>query len=97
MTGKEKQMAEAKEDRGQRKVKIRKNADGKEGNIGIAYFRTKDQAIKTIKTLNKSKQCVSKQCKINDENGSREQKQDNFKPQKKIRSIDRTAKRKQKA
>ena len=52
-----------------------KSAKGKEGNFGTAYFETKDQAIKVIETLNKSKQYVAKQYKINDENGSREQKQ----------------------
>ena len=40
----------------------------------MAYFETKDQAIKTTETLNRSKQYVTKQYKINDENGPREQK-----------------------
>ena len=64
-----------KQDGGLRKLEIRKGAEGKEGNVGIAYFEIKDQAIKTIKTLNKSKQYVAKQYKINDENGPKEQKQ----------------------
>ena len=64
-----------KQDGGLRKLEIRKSADRKEGNVGIAYFETKDQAIKTTETLNISKQYVAKQYKINDENGPREQKQ----------------------
>ena len=63
-----------KQDGGLRKLEIRKSAEGKEGNLGIAYLETKDQAIKTIGTLNKSKQYVAKQYNINDENGPREQK-----------------------
>ena len=63
-----------KQDGGLRKLEIRKSAEGKEGNVGIAYLETKDQAIKTIGTLNKSKQYVAKQYNINDENGPREQK-----------------------
>ena len=64
-----------KQDGGLRKLEIRKSAEGREGNVGIAYFETKDQAIKTTETFNKSKQYVAKQYKINDENGPREQKQ----------------------
>ena len=75
VTGKEKQMGEAiyaiecigktinesnKTRELLRKLGIKKSAEGKEGNIGVAYFETKDQAIKTIKTLNKSKQYVAK-------------------------------------
>ena len=41
----------------------------------MAYFETKDQAIKTTETLNRSKQYLTKQYKINDKNGPREQKQ----------------------
>ena len=69
-----------KQDGGLKKLEIRKIAKGKEGNVGMAYFETKDQAIKTIETLNRSKQYVAKQYKtvqnkISDENGPREQKQ----------------------
>ena len=64
-----------KQDGGLTKLEIRKSAEGREGNVGIAYFETKDQAIRTIEILNKSKQYVTKQYKINDENGHREQKQ----------------------
>ena len=64
-----------KQDEGLKKIEIRKSAEGKEGNFGIAYFETMDEAIKKIETLNKSKQDVAKQYKINDENGSRAQKQ----------------------
>ena len=64
-----------KQDGGLRKLEIRKSAERREGNVGIAYFETKDQAAKTVETLNKSKRYVAKQYKINDENGPREQKQ----------------------
>ena len=64
-----------KQDGGLRKLEIRKSAEGREGNVRIAYFETKDQAVKTVEILNESKRYVSKQYKINDENGSREQKQ----------------------
>ena len=64
-----------KQDGGLRKLEIRKSAEGREGNVGIAYLETKDQPIKTNETLNKSKQYVAKQYKINDEIGPREQKQ----------------------
>ena len=40
----------------------------------MAYFETKDQAIKTTETLNRAKQYVTKHYKITDENGPREQK-----------------------
>ena len=50
-----------KQDGGLRKLEIRKRADGKECNAGIAYFETKDQAIKAVETLNRSKQYVAKQ------------------------------------
>ena len=40
-----------KQDGGLRKLEIRKSAEGNEGNVGIAYFETNDQAIKTIETL----------------------------------------------
>ena len=64
-----------KQDGALRKLEIRKSVERREGNVGIAYFETKDQAVKTIETLNKSKQYVAKQYKINDENGPREEKQ----------------------
>ena len=63
------------QDGGLRKLEIRKSKVGKEGNVGITYSETKDQAIKTVETLNKSKQYVAKQYKLNDKNGPREQKQ----------------------
>ena len=44
-----------KQDGGLRKLEIRKSAEGREGNVGITYFETKDQAVKAIETLNKSK------------------------------------------
>ena len=50
-----------KQDGGLRKLEIRKSADGKECNAGIAYFETKDQAFKAVETLNRSKQYVAKQ------------------------------------
>ena len=59
------QQDETKENRKQRlnkkkktrliKLEIRNSAEGKEGNVGMAYFATKDQANKTIKTLSRSK------------------------------------------
>ena len=53
---------------------IKKWAGGKGGNAGIAYFGTKDQAIKAIETLNRSKQYVAKQYKMDNENEHKEQK-----------------------
>ena len=44
-----------KQDGGLRKLEIRKSAEGREGNVGIAYFETKDQTVKTTETLNESK------------------------------------------
>ena len=64
-----------KQDGALRKLEIRKSAGRREGNVGIAYFETKDQPVRTIEILNKSKRYVAKQYKINDENGPREQKQ----------------------
>ena len=66
-----------KQDGGLRKLEIRKSTEGREGNVGIAYFETKDHTVKTIETLNKSKRHAERQYKINDENGPREQKQQN--------------------
>ena len=57
-----------KQNGGLRKLEIRKSAEGQKGHVGIAYFETKDQATRTIEILNKSKQYVAKQYKINDEN-----------------------------
>ena len=64
-----------KQDGGLWKLEIRKSVEGAEGNVGIVYFETKDQATRTIETLNKSKQYVAKHYKINDENRLMEQKQ----------------------
>ena len=43
-----------KQDGGLRKSEIRKSTEGREGHVGIAYFETKDEAIKTIEPLNES-------------------------------------------
>ena len=51
-------------DKKKKSEKMKRWADGKEGNGGIVYFETKGQAIKTIETLNRSKPYIAKQYKM---------------------------------
>ena len=38
-----------KQDGGLKKLEIRKTTEGREGNVGIAYFKTKDQVTGQLK------------------------------------------------